>query len=153
MARPRLFRGSFWSSVTVTHVDPWVAYQIVGGVQPTDVVTWTTPDSWVLASNGNAKDESGTAANYLNSYEPGLYGYLDFNLSPSAKTLKNGWNGPSIVSSEVSTIKNVIHRIASPITGGGFAWGNITSYDATTGYPLAIGAGFSGYVDRAVLDH
>jgi hypothetical protein len=135
-------QGPFWSSVT--NIDPWVAYQIVGGVLSTDVVTWSTPDAWVLTPIGGATTDSGTAANYLGAYEPGLYGYLPMDPSLVTKTLRNGWNGPAIVTSECSTIKNVVHRISNGITGGGSAWNNLTSFDPTTGYPTGISGSFAG---------
>jgi hypothetical protein len=134
-------QGPFWSSVAFD--DPWVMYQVVSAVpgqpaiQPTDVVTYTTPDSWVAASQGNAAPESGTCGNYAGSYEPGCFGYTGFNPPDSWKKLKLGYNlvgGESATSSAtVGIMKNSAHRF-------GRTWNFATAYSATVpGLPIAIG--------------
>jgi hypothetical protein len=131
---PASIEGPYWSSTN--HAHPHVGYQIVGNVGPTDVVTWSTSDSWATASQGSASPESGTAANYTGQYEPGLYGYIGFDPPDSWKTMKVGWNlQATATTGETSLLKNAVHRVGT--------WTNVTAFDAL-GWPTTIGSGFSG---------
>ncbi len=128
-------QGPFWSSVN--HQHPHLSLQIIGGVAPTDVVTWTTPDAWLTTPLGSPADDSGTALNCVGGDEPGYFGYIGSNPPDGWEMMQVGFDGPGGVGGPISMLKNAVHRVQTP-------WFNAATSDPVTGYPLTIGSALSG---------
>jgi hypothetical protein len=134
--------GPTWSSSG--HVLPWVAYQpyTPGSpptpitVQPSDVVTWSTPSNWIQTSLGIAGAESGTAANYAGHYEPGVFTYMDFDPPAASKTFLPGLGGGDLTSTSNPPL-NVLHRAKN---GTSVNWGGALTSTADA-YPLTVASG------------
>ncbi len=70
-----------------------VASPVMGGVQASDVVTYSAGISWLTTGSGAASGATnGSVGNYAGELEPGLGGCYDFGLSPDARTLPIGMN-------------------------------------------------------------
>ena len=75
-----------------------VAVAVMGGVQPSDVVTYSAARQWVSTANGYpAATTSAAVANYSGQLETGVGGVYNFGLSPGARTIQAGSNltGPA----------------------------------------------------------
>jgi hypothetical protein len=125
--------GPTWSSVK--NWTPFVGYQVVPPIMAGDTVTYTTPDSWVKASQGISGAESGTASNYVGQWEPGLWNYPGFNLPPNQRTLLVGFDGLGTPSHACCSMKNAAHRCTNQSGLNGWLYATTLSAD---GYPLTI---------------
>ena len=94
---------------------PCIEYHFTQTIAPTDIVTWSTVDSWTSNATGTAGIESGTAQNYVGQLEPGAFTYLPFALPDSQKKLKIGFNGNAGETGESGLGKNAIHRVGAPL--------------------------------------
>jgi len=122
------------------------AVPVMGGVQPGDTVTFSAAASWLTAASGAAPSASGAAmANYAGQFEPGLAGYLDFNLSANQRTMLLGFNvsGPSNGATFFfQSSANWMKRLGNPWTGA------ITS--TPDGRPLTItGTAYQSFLSTA----
>jgi len=86
-------------TITDAHGSGAVAVPVMGGVQPSDVVTYSAADSWFTAASGPAPAApsayaSAAVANHAGQLEPAIGGYLPFDLPANERTLKVG---PQIV--------------------------------------------------------
>ena len=81
-------RNAYWPSIS--HSCPFVAF-LIPTVGPTDVVTYTTTDSWVVSAAGACSPDSGTCGNYTGSYEPVLWNYSPFG-PHTTNRMKLGFN-------------------------------------------------------------
>ncbi len=114
------------------------AIALMGGVQPTDVVTYSATDSWLFSAVGQApaapsQYASDSVANYSGQPEPGVGGYLPLDVPNNLRTLPIGFNSatPTVNSGgEYSTCANWMKRANIPWTNA------VTS--TQDGHPLTI---------------
>ena len=132
------------------------AVPVMAGVQPSDVVTYSAPDSWIVGPAGPAPAApssytSTAVANYSGQLEPALGGYLPFNLPANQRTMQVGveLSGPDNLyyGTNPGPI-NWIHR------RGGWTGSNIT-YVANSGLQLASfsGTATSNYINQSANNY
>jgi hypothetical protein len=145
-----------------------VAVAQLGGVGPTDIVTYTgVADGWLTAESGIAPAvpsqyvPSNVVTNYAGRLEPGVGGYSDFDLPAVERTLKVGYNVgmahsnySSLYNAHVNWLKRAlitvgVHNVVSitpdskPLTLSGPASFDIcdptTNFMDLSNYPVADG--------------
>ena len=93
---PAVAIGPYWfpeiPNYHQTPVLPFVGYLIPGGLQPTDVVTFSSPAAWITSPAGpSAAIVTAPIFNSVGQLEPAQGGYLPFDLPPAMRTMQIGY--------------------------------------------------------------